>query len=454
MPAQVVFDEEYQLRWERVAAVDVAKASGMVCVRLPAEPGQARRSSRVWEVPAEVAAVAGLAGELAAAGVQIVTLESTSDYWKIWHVVLAEAGLRVRLVNSRQTRNLPGRPKTDKADAQWLARLTEMGLLRFCFVPGPAVAELREYTRLRLHLVQDRTRSWQRLEKLLERALCKLSVVASTLASESCREMIRAMIEGERDPRVLAGMAQRRMRGKLAELERAFAGMRFTAAHAVAARAILTAIDGLDEQIAVLEGQIAVHLDQIPAAQGVNGDGTTGPGAGTGPDAVVLPAVQRLAEIPGMSEGIAAALIAEIGLDMTAFPTAAALCGWAGMAPVADQSGPRTGRGKKGKGNTYVRGLLALAGNGAAPTATFLGERHRRISARPGGGGRKKANMAVGRSILVIAWHLLADRTARFTDLGPDHYARHTDTSRKTRGHIRQLQALGYDVTLTSRETA
>jgi transposase len=168
----------------------------------------------------------------------------------------------------------------------------------------------------------------------------------------------------------------------------------------------------------------------------------------------VLPAVQRLAEIPGVSEDIAIGLIAETGLDMTRFPTPGHLVSRAGMAPVAHQSGPRKGRGKKGQGNSYARRLATQAGNGAANTDTFLGERHRRLRRRPGGGGRKKASCAVGRSILVIAWHLLADPAARFTDLGPDHYARHTDVSRKVRSHKRQIEALGWDVILTPREAA
>jgi transposase len=168
----------------------------------------------------------------------------------------------------------------------------------------------------------------------------------------------------------------------------------------------------------------------------------------------VLPAAARLDEIPGISPQAAIALIAEIGLDMSRFPTPESLVSWAGLAPVADQSGPRKGRGKKGQGNSYARRLCTMAADGAAGTATFLGERHRRLSSRPGGGGRRKANVAVGRSILVIVWHLLKNPEARYRDLGPDHYARHADAGRKIRGHIRQLEALGLDVTVTPRKEA
>ena len=455
MSAQLVEDEDYQLRYERVAGTGVAKASGMVCLRLPPGPGKARRTSRTWEVTAAVPDIGELAGELKAAGVALVSMESTSDYWRIWFAVLEEAGLAVQLVNSAQARNLPGRPKTDKADAQWIARLTEMGLLRASLVPPPEIRALRTYTRQLVHLAADRARYWQRLEKLLEDALCKLTSVASKLAgSDSCRAMIEAMIAGQRDPEALAGLARTRMRAKRAELVKAFTGMRFGEQHAFAAAGHLRAIDFLDAEIAALQEQVRVHVAQIPAAWGVDGDGATGPGAGLGGDAAVLPAVARLAEIPGVSEDLAIGLIAETGLDMTRFPTPGHLVSWAGLAPVARQSGPRTGRGKKGHGNSYARRLATAAGAGASKTDTFLGERHRRIRQRPGGGGWKKASCATGRSILVIAWHLLADPQARFTDLGPDHYARHADRNRKARSHLRQLHALGYDVTLTPREAA
>jgi transposase len=455
MSAQVVEDEDYQLRYERVAGIDVAKDCAVVCLRLPPGPGKSRRTSRTWEVAARVPDIEALAAELTAAGVERVSMESTSDYWRIWFVVLEAAGLGVQLVNSSQARQLAGRPKTDKADAAWIARLTEMGLLRASFVPPPEIRALRQYTRQLVHLTQDRTRYWQRLEKLLESALCKLSSVVSALAGTvSCLAMLEAMIAGERDPQVLAGLARGPMKKKHAALAAAFTGMRFGPEHAFAAASDLRAIRFLDAEIEALEAQIREHIAQIPAAWGVDADGTTGPGAGTGPGAAVLPAVDRLAEIPGVSFTIAAGLIAEIGLDMTRFPAPAHLVSWAGLVPVADQSGPRKGRGKKGTGNSYARRCAGQAGNGASRTDSFLGERHRRVRSRPGAGAWNRANIAVGRSILIIVWHLLKDPSARYRDLGPDHYAKHADASRKARGHKRQLEALGYDVILTPRQAA
>ncbi len=454
MSARIAEDEDYRLRHERVAGIDVAKASGMVCLRLPPEPGKARRRSKTWEVTAAVPAIAEAAAELRAAGVELVSMESASDYWRVWFAVLEDAGLGVQLAGSSQARNLPGRPKTDKEDAARIARLTEMGLLRRSFVPPPEIRAMRVYTRQLVHLTQDRTRYWLRLEKLPEDALCKLTSVAPKLAgSQSCTAMIRAMIAGERDPHALAELATGPMRAKRADLVKAFTGMRSGEQHAFAAAAHLRAIEFLDAEVSALQDRVEAHLAAVPAAWGADADGATGPGAGRGPGAAVLAAADRLDEIPGVSRQMALGLIAETGLDMSRFPAPGHLVSWAGLAPVAVQSGPRTGRGKKGKGNVYARRIAALAASAAANTATFLGERHRRLAGRPGG-GRTKASCAVGRSILVIAWHLLADPAARYRDLGPDHYARHSDKNRKARSHKRQLEALGYDVILTPRDEA
>jgi transposase len=447
LSAKMVEDEEYQLTYERCAGIDVAKASGVVCVRLPPQREGGRRVSVTGTFAATVPAILELAAWLAGYGVGMVSMESTSDYWRIWYYVLEAAGLEVQLVNSSQARQLAGRPKTDELDARWLARLTEMGLLRPSFVPPAAIRELREYTRMRVRLVRDRTRQYQRLEKLLEGALVKLTSVTS-LKTASAKMMVRAMIDGQRDPQALAAMAQTRLREKHDELVAALTGMMFGDHHAHLARTLLNLIGYLDEDIEILDARIAGCLDQIPAARGVDGDGSTGPGAGAGPDAAVLPAAARLAEIPGVTQELARAIIAEIGLDMSRFPTAAHLVSWAGLAPVASQSGPRARKSKKGQGDSYLRGFCTQAANGAARTDTFLGERHRRVARKRGPG---RAKVAVARSILIIIWHLLNDPAARFADLGPGHYASKTDKDKKTRNLIRQLNALGLDVTITPR---
>ena len=316
-------------------------------------------------------------------------MEATSDYWRIWYYLLEAAGLTVQLVNPAHARQLAGRPKTDRLDAQQLARLAEMGLLRPSFVPPPEIRALRDLTRTRLQLVRDRTREWQRLEKLLEGALIKLSSVVSRLArAKTARDILEALADGQRDPKALAAMAAPQFKGGREGVEHA------------------------------LEG----------------------------PGAAALTAAERLAEIPGVSEALARAIIAETGLDMTRFPTAAHLVSWAGLAPVARQSGPRNRKPKKGQGDAYLKSYCTQAANGAARTSTFLGERLRRLSKRLGG---NRAKCAVARSILTIIWHLLASPEARFTDLGPDWHERKTDRDRKIRAHLRQLHALGLKVTIT-----
>jgi len=446
---QVIEDEEHERVHDRVAAIDVAKDSGMVCTRTPHPSRPGSRRATVWTVRARTGAVRALGQQLRNDGIEIVTLESTSDYWRIWFFVLEAAGLAVQLISAAQAKNLPGRPKTDKLDAMWLARLTEWGMLRPSFVPPKPIRDLRDYTRARHRLVRERTRCWQRMEKLLEGALVKLSSVASKLTTLSAQDMIRAMIAGQRDPEVLAGLARRKMKAKHDDLLEALDGM-FDDHHGELAGLLLDQIASLDAKIAQLGARAAELTAAMPAAMpaawGINADGTTGPGAGTGPGAPVLNAVARLAEIPGLSEDLARVIIAETGLDMTRFPTAAHLVSWAGLCPSARQSGPRTRAGKKGQGNSYLRGALGQAAVGAARTATFLGERHGRIARRR---GKAKAQVAIARSILVIIWNLLADPAARFTDLGPGYYAARTDTDRRLRNHIRQIQALGFDITVT-----
>jgi transposase len=442
---QEIQDEEYEQVVERVAAVDVAKASGMVCTRVPDPSRPGKRVTKVWEVEATTGAITELADHLMRHGIQKVTVESTSDYWRPYFYLLEAAGLAVQLVKAREVKNVPGRPKTDRLDAVWLAKLTERGMLRPSFVPPAEIRQLRDYTRLRVDLTHERTRYWQRLEKLLEDALIKVSSVASTLATASTRDMLEALIAGERDPGVLAGLARGKMKAKHAALVEALTG-RFDDHHAELARMLLDQIDTLTAQIGTLTARIEQLLAAIPAAQGVNADGTTGPGAGSGPDVAVLPAAARLDEITGIGPGAAQVVLAEIGLDMGVFPTPGHLVSWARLCPRTIQSGAKMRSGKTGKGNPYLKGVLGEAAAAAAKTDTFLGERYRRIVKRR---GKLKALVAIARSILVIVWHLLADPAARYHDLGAGSWAGRIDKGNKARNHIRQLEALGFTVTLT-----
>ena len=441
---QEIEDEEHEQILERVAAIDVAKATGMVCTRVPHESRPGRRLTRVWDVGATTGAIIELGDRLAGLGIEKVTVESTSDYWRPFYYLLEAAGLSVQLVNAREARNVPGRPKSDKLDAVWLAKLTERGMLRPSFVPPQEIRQLRDYTRLRLDLTRDRSRHAQRIEKLLEDALIKLSTVATDIMGVSGRAMIGALIAGERDPQVLAGLARGRMRVKHAALVQALTG-RFDEHHAELARILLGQYDALTIQVDALTTRIEALIAAIPAARGVDADGTTGPGAGTGPDAAVIPALERLDEIPGIARHAAQVILAEIGLSMTQFPTAGHLVSWAKLSPRTIQSGARSRSGKTGKGNPYLKGVLGEAAAAAAKTGTFLGERYRRLVKRC---GKLKALVAIARSILVIVWHLLADPAARYHDLGSGYHASRTDKDKQARNHIRQLEALGFTVTL------
>ncbi|MGO8937570.1 MAG: IS110 family transposase [Mycobacterium sp.] len=437
-------DAEHELLVARVAAIDVAKAAGKVCVRLPGRAG--RRVSRVWDVAATSGAVTELAEQLVGQEIEKVTVESTSDYWRIWYYLLEAAGLSVQLVNARDVKNVPGRAKTDKLDAVWLAKLTEKGLLRPSFVPPAPIRRLRDYTRLRTDLTHDRSRQVQRLEKLLEDALIKLSVVATDIMGVSGRAMIEALIAGQRDPKVLAGLARGRMKTKHSALVAALDGS-FDDHHGELARMLLDQIDALTTQIDTLAARIDELLAAMPNAQPVDphpGSPTCGPSIDTVSE-TALGAVDRLDEIPGIGPNVAQVILAEIGLDMSRFPTAAHLVSWAKLCPRTIQSGPVTRGGKTGKGNPYLKGALGDAAAAAAKTDTFLGERYRRIVKRR---GKLKALVAVARSILVIVWQLLSDPTARFHDLGSDYHTRRINTERKVRNHIAQLTAMGYRVIL------
>jgi transposase len=445
MEPQEIEDEEHEQVLERVAAVDVAKASGMVCSRVPHPDRPGGRRTRVWQVDATTNAVLELAGHLVRERIEKVTLESTSDYWRIWYYLLEAAGLDVQLVRAQDLRRAAGRPKTDKIDCVWQAKCTEKGLLRPGFVPPAEIRVLRDYTRLRIDLTRERTRHYSRLEKLLEDALIKVSAVASSIDTLSVRDMVEALIAGERDPVVLAGLARGRMKSRHDRLVQALTG-RFDSHHGELARMLLDQIDALTAQIARLTTRIEELIAAIPEAHGVDPDGTTGPGAGLAPGSPVLPAIDRLDEITGIGRDAAQVIIAEIGLRMQAFPTPGHLVSWARLSPQTMQSGSRSRSAPTGKGDPYLKGVLGSAVAAAARTDTFPGHRYRRIARRR---GKLKALVAVARSILVIVWHLLSDRGARYHDLGSDYYITKIDKHRKARGHVRQLEAPGYTVALT-----
>lgn len=405
----------------RVAALDIGKAEVMCCVRVPDEAHAGKRLQEVRPYSAMTRSLLVLADRLAGLGVTRVVMESTSDYWKPVFYLLEAHGFDVWLVNARDVKHLPGRPKTDRLDAVWLGKVAERQMIRPSFVPPSPIRRLRDLTRYRRDLVETCTAEKQRVEKLLEDAHIKLSVVVSDIFGVSGRAMLAALATGERDPKVLAQLARTSMRRKIPRLEEAFTGY-FTDHHAFLLSTMLARVDAVTADIARVTAKIEELISPFGSA------------------------VDQLDEITGVGRIAAQVAIAEIGVDMARFPTSGHLCSWAKFAPgVSESAGKRKGAGATGHGNPYLARVLGEAAVAASKTNTFLGERYRRIARRS---GAKKAIVAVGRSILVIMWHLLSNPDARFHDLGADYFVRHTSTQRKIRSHVSQLTALGYRVTL------
>jgi transposase len=416
---------DWQQRVERVAALDVGKEEVVCCVRVPSSAGSGRVEQTVTTYSTMTRSLLRMCEVLRQAGVTRVVMESTSDYWRPPFYLLEAAGFDPWLANAKDVKHLPGRPKTDTIDAVWLCKLAELGLLRPSFVPPPLGRMLRDLTRYRADLVAARTADKQRIEKLLEDAQIKLSVVAADILGVSGRDMLDALIAGERDPTVLARLARSRMRAKIRDLEEAFHG-RFTDHHAFLLTTMLTRIDHTDADIIAVEARIGAHLaDHL------------------GPFAE---AIDRLDAIPGIARTTAQVILAEIGTDMTRFPTPAHLASWAKFTPITHRSAGKTrGKATTGHGNRYLAQALGAAALAASHTDTFLGARYRRLARRR---GKPRAIVAVGRSILTIIWHLLANPEIPYTDLGPHHYDTRRGTQRAIHHHVQQLKNLGYTVTV------
>jgi transposase len=411
---------------ERCAGVDIGKDEVVACVRAPHPNGRYRRK--------ETRTFASFTGQLeamadwfAAEGVTEVVMEATGSYWKpVWYV-LEERGFDLKLVNAHHVKILPGR-KSDVLDAEWLAELLEHGLLRGSFVPPAVIRELRDLTRYRKRLVQAHTSETQRIHKTMEDAGIKLDSVASDSLGVSGRLMLNALVAGERDPAVLADLAKGVLRTKIPELREALRG-RFRAHHALLIGMCLDHADYLEAAIANLDTQIdglfAGHEgdDGVPFAQ----------------------ARDRLDTIPGVGKRAAECIIAEIGVDMGRFPTAAHLASWAGVAPGNNITGGKRHSGKTTKGDAWLVDILTQCAWSAARTRdTYLSAQFWRLARRI---GKKKAAIAVAHSILVISWHLLANNTD-YDDLGGDYFTRHGHTDRHRDHLIAQLHKLGYRVTL------
>jgi transposase len=400
--------------FERVAALDVHKAQVTACVRVPGEGG---REQHVAEFSTTVLGLMTMRDWLEAHRVTQVVMEATGVYWKpVWAVL--EDGFECMLVNARHVKQVPGR-KTDVSDAAWLCQLLEAGLLRGSFVPPKPIRALRTLTRYRKAQIQERQREANRLHKVLEDTGIKLDCVATDILGVSGRLMLDALCRGTTDPELLAELARGRLRKKIPALREALEG-RFDRQHGLVVSAILAHLDFLDEQIGQLSEMIDEQLRPFAAA------------------------VQLLRTIPGIEVRTAEVIIAEIGTDMTQFPTDKHLASWAGQCPGNDESAGKRRSGRTRKGSKWLNDALKEAGMAATRTnGSYLQAQYRHLRPRLGHG---KALGAVKHSITVACWHMLTTGEL-YNDLGADYYQRR-DPEKQTRRLVKQLEALGHTVTL------
>ena len=404
---------------ERCCGLDVHKETVQACVRLRNEQG--KLTTEVRSFSTMTGALVELGDWLATLQVSHVAMESTGVYWKpVWN--LLESRFQLLLVNARHVKNVPGR-KSDVLDCQWIAQLLQHGLLRSSLVPDRMIRAARDLTRHRSQLMAEKARLANRIQKVLEDANIKLAAVASDVLGKSSRAMLAAIVAGSDDPQRLAGLALGRLQRKHDQLIAALQGGT-SAHHRFLLKLLLDQLASLEALIARLEAQI----DQVlsPFAE----------------------QIERLDQVPGIDLRTAQALIAETGGDMKAFPSAAHLCSWAGMCPGNHESAGKRKKGKTRPGNRWLRSTLSQCAWAASRTKnSYLSAQFRRLAARR---GRKRAVVAVGRSILTIA-HAMLTHGSTFRDLGNDWFDRQRPNQLR-RYHTKRLEALGYNVTLEARD--
>jgi transposase len=407
---------------DRVCGIDIGKAELYATIRVPSDSNPARRASETRSFATTRRGVLALADWLRCWQVPAVVMEATSTYWMGPFFRLEAEGLECVLADAKQVKNLPGRPKRDPSDSSWLAQCFERGAIRPCFVATEEFRVIRLHTRYRRDLIEDRTREKNRAEKLLESAAIKLSSVVTDLHGVTGRDIMDHLIAGERNPKVLAQLARARARRKITELEQALDGAEFfTAEHAALLTTMLERIDRLTADIArlteVIEQLLAPYQEQLQQAE----------------------------SMPGWGRRSAEDAVAETGADMSKFPTGGHLSSWAGKTPLDHQSGKRTGRARHKKGNKYLAAVTGETAVAAGKTATREGARYRKLSRSR---GKAKAQVALGNTQLKVYYKLLSNPGMRYEDLGPDYYERQAAIRRKITCHVREIEALGLEVTL------
>jgi transposase len=403
----------------RCAGLDVHKATVVACVRVIDENGELLSFTQSFGTT--TSDLLKLNDWLMSYAVTIVGMESTGVYWKAVYTLL-ETEFECWLLNAQHLRNVPGR-KTDVADAAWIAQLVAHGLVRSSFVPPKEIRELRELTRYRKSMIQERSREAQRLHKTLEGAGIKISSVASDILGVSGRAMLQALIAGTHDPDVLAELARGRLRKKLPALRKALAGW-FSPTHRVLVSELLAHLEYLDESIARLSDDIGAMIAPFSAA------------------------IDLLDTIPGINRRTAEVVLAEIGPDMSRFSSSAHLASWAGMCPGNNESAGKHFSGRTRKGSKWLRTALVESAQAAARTKdTYLAAQYARIKGRH---GHNKAIFAVAHSILVIAFHI-RQRGQPYNELGGDYFIERQQKDAYQRRLVKQLERMGFEVALTSK---
>ncbi|HKB38070.1 MAG TPA: IS110 family transposase [Gemmataceae bacterium] len=397
------------------AGLDVHKETVVACVRHCTPAGKVTQQTRTF--PTHTAALLSLLDWLRAEGVSHAAMESTGVYWKpVFH--LLEGHLEVLLVNARHVKQVPGR-KTDVKDAAWLAELLQHGLLKASFVPPAPIRELRDLTRQRTRLAEEKAAAANRIQKVLEDANLKLASVATDILGESGRDMLRALIAGETDPAELAGLARGKLRAKIPQLRLALRGC-VTGHHRFLLQVYLEHVNHLEG----LMGRLSERIEEVLAP--------------------FAEAVERLKTIPGVSTRLAEVLVAEVGTDMSRFPTAGHLASWAGMCPGNDQSAGKRRSGRTPPGNRWLKqGLVQAAWAASHTKETYLSAQYHRLAKRR---GRKRAVVALGHTLLVIVYHVLR-RGVEYRELGAG-YLDGLASDRLTQQLVRRLEKLGHKVTL------
>ena len=402
------------------AGLDVHKESVEACVRRIEPQGRLHQETRHWGTMTRD--ILAMTDWMAAQGVTHVAMESTGVYWKPIYNIL-EGHFTVLLVNARHLKRVPGR-KTDIRDCQWIAQLLQHGLLKGSFIPPRPQRELRDLTRHRTQLVEEKTRTVNRIQKVLEDANIKLAAVAADIMGISGRAMLQALIEGEEDAVKLADLAQRRLRGKIPELERALQG-HVTEHHRFLLRLLGKELSQQEVLIAELETKIEEATRPFAAE------------------------IERLDAVPGVDRRVAEVVLAEVGADLSPFPTHRHVAAWAGMSPGNEESAGKRRRQRITPGNRWLKRTLVQAAWAASHTSkSYLASQYRRLAGRR---GKKRALVAVGHSILVIFYHLLKEGTT-YADLGGDFFDR-LEPERLTRYYVKRLERLGHTLTLEPRAT-